>query len=157
MKALADYVHSKGLKFGIYSDAGTKTCQGRPGTKGYDEIDAKTYAEWGVDYLKYDWCSSEGQDTRDAYGRMSRALRNSGRPIVFSICEWGSTKPWLVGPGRRPPLAHDRRHPGLLGLRPRLGRDGRHPHHRPSWPTSTRTPAPGTGTTPTCWRSATAG
>jgi alpha-galactosidase len=99
MKALGDYVHSKGLKFGIYSDAGTKTCAGRPGTKGYEEIDAKTYAEWGVDYLKFDWCSSEGQDTRDAYGRMSRALRNSGRPIVFSLCEWGSTKPWLWAQG----------------------------------------------------------
>jgi alpha-galactosidase len=99
MKALADYVHSKGLKFGIYSDAGTKTCQGRPGTKGHDEIDAKTYAEWGVDYLKFDWCSSEGQNTRDAYGRMSRALRNSGRPIVFSICEWGSTNPWTWAQG----------------------------------------------------------
>ena len=55
MKALADYVHAKGLKFGIYSDAGTKTCKGRPGTKGYDEIDARTYAEWGVDYLEFDW------------------------------------------------------------------------------------------------------
>jgi alpha-galactosidase len=99
MKALADYVHSKGLKFGIYSDAGTKTCQGRPGSKGYEEIDARTYAGWGVDYLKFDWCSSEGQDTRDYYGRMSRALRNSGRPIVFSICEWGSTKPWTWAQG----------------------------------------------------------
>jgi alpha-galactosidase len=68
MKALADYVHSKGLKFGIYSDAGTQTCAGRPGTKGHEEIDAKTYAEWGVDYLKFDWCHSEGQDTRDSYG-----------------------------------------------------------------------------------------
>jgi alpha-galactosidase len=99
MKALADYVHSKGLKFGIYSDAGTKTCQGRPGTKGHEEIDAKTYAEWGVDYLKFDWCNSEGQDTRDAYGRMSQALRTSGRPIVFSLCEWGSTKPWTWAQG----------------------------------------------------------
>jgi alpha-galactosidase len=99
MKALADYVHSKGLKFGIYSDAGTQTCAGRPGTKGHDEIDARTYAEWGVDYLKFDWCHTEGQDTRDAYGRMSRALRATGRPIVFSLCEWGSTKPWLWAPG----------------------------------------------------------
>jgi alpha-galactosidase len=99
MKALADYVHSKGLKFGIYSDAGTQTCAGRPGTKGHDEIDARTYAEWGVDYLKFDWCHTEGQDTRDAYGRMSRALRATGRPIVFSLCEWGSTKPWLWAQG----------------------------------------------------------
>jgi alpha-galactosidase len=99
IKALADYVHSKGLKFGIYSDAGAKTCEGRPGTKGREGIDARTYAEWGVDYLKFDWCNTEGQDTRDAYGRMSRALRATGRPIVFSICEWGSTKPWLWAQG----------------------------------------------------------
>jgi alpha-galactosidase len=99
MKALADYVHGKGLKFGLYSDAGTGTCQKRPGSKEHEEIDARTYAAWGVDYLKYDWCNAEGQDTRDSYARMSRALRASGRPIVFSICEWGSTKPWLWAPG----------------------------------------------------------
>jgi alpha-galactosidase len=99
MKALADYVHGKGLKFGLYSDAGTGTCQKRPGSKDHETIDARTYAEWGVDYLKYDWCNAEGQDTRDSYGRMTRALRASGRPIVFSICEWGSTRPWLWAPG----------------------------------------------------------
>jgi alpha-galactosidase len=85
--------------FGIYSDAGTGTCQHRPGSKGYEEIDARTYAEWGVDYLKYDWCNTEGQDTRNAYALMSQALRATGRPIVFSICEWGSTQPWLWAPG----------------------------------------------------------
>ena len=99
MKALADYVHGKGLKFGLYSDAGTGTCQKRPGSKDHEAIDARTYAEWGVDYLKYDWCNAEGQDTRDSYARMSRSLRASGRPIVFSICEWGSTRPWLWAPG----------------------------------------------------------
>lgn len=99
MKALADYVHSKGLKFGLYSDAGTATCQKRPGSKGFEEKDAQQYAAWGVDYLKYDWCSTEGQDTREAYTRMSRALRAAGRPIVFSICEWGSSQPWLWAPG----------------------------------------------------------
>jgi alpha-galactosidase len=99
MKALADYVHGKGLKFGLYSDAGTGTCQNRPGSKGHEEVDARTYAEWGVDYLKYDWCNANGQDTRDSYARMSRALRGSGRPIVFSICEWGSTSPWLWAQG----------------------------------------------------------
>jgi len=99
MKALADYVHGKGLKFGLYSDAGTGTCQKRPGSKDHEALDARTYAAWGVDYLKYDWCNAEGQDTRDSYARMSRALRASGRPIVFSICEWGSTKPWLWAPG----------------------------------------------------------
>jgi alpha-galactosidase len=99
MKDLANYVHGKGLRFGLYSDAGTGTCQKRPGSKGYEELDARTYAEWGVDYLKYDWCNTQGQDTRDSYGRMSRALRGSGRPIVFSICEWGATKPWLWAQG----------------------------------------------------------
>ena len=99
IKALADYVHGKGLKFGIYSDAGTQTCAKRPGSKGHEVQDAKTYAEWGVDYLKYDWCNTAGQDTRDAYGRMSQALSAAGRPIVFSICEWGSTQPWLWAQG----------------------------------------------------------
>jgi alpha-galactosidase len=99
IKALADYVHSKGLKFGIYSDAGEFTCATKPGSKGHEAIDARTYAGWGVDYLKYDWCHTEGQDTREAYGLMSRALRATGRPIVFSICEWGSTKPWTWAAG----------------------------------------------------------
>jgi alpha-galactosidase len=99
MKALADYVHAQGLRFGLYSDAGTGTCQKRPGSKDHEAIDARTYAAWGVDYLKYDWCNAEGQDTRDSYARMGRALRDSGRAIVFSICEWGSTKPWLWAPG----------------------------------------------------------
>jgi alpha-galactosidase len=95
MKALADYVHSKGLKFGLYSDAGTKTCQGRPGSRGYEYQDAGTYAEWGVDYLKYDWCNSGTQSALDSYRIMRDALYAAGRPIVFSICEWGSNKPWL--------------------------------------------------------------
>ncbi|HYA48769.1 MAG TPA: glycoside hydrolase family 27 protein [Burkholderiales bacterium] len=95
IKALADYVHSKGLKFGIYSDAGTKTCAGRPGSWGYEFQDARQYAEWGVDYLKYDWCNNGGQNSAAAYSRMRDALQACGRPIVFSICEWGSTKPWL--------------------------------------------------------------
>jgi alpha-galactosidase len=95
IQALADYVHSKGLKFGIYSDAGTKTCAGRPGSWGYEFQDARQYAEWGVDYLKYDWCNNGGQNSPAAYSRMRDALAMSGRPIVFSLCEWGSTKPWL--------------------------------------------------------------
>ena len=95
IKALADYVHSKGLKFGIYSCAGTKTCQNRPGSNGYETIDANTYAEWGVDYLKYDWCNSEGIDPHKAYTDMSKALVDTGRPIVFSICEWGNSRPWV--------------------------------------------------------------
>jgi alpha-galactosidase len=99
MKALAAAVHAQGLKLGIYSDAGTMTCAKRPGSKDHEAQDAKTYAGWGVDYLKYDWCNTEAQDARDAYMKMSRALRASGRPIVFSICEWGSSKPWTWAQG----------------------------------------------------------
>lgn len=99
MKALADYVHSLGLKFGLYSCAGTHTCAGRPGSKGYEYKDAKRYAEWGVDYLKYDWCYTEGQNSKASYQLMRNALEAAGRPIVFSICEWGSTQPWLWARG----------------------------------------------------------
>ena len=95
IKALADYVHSKGLKFGIYSDAGTGTCQNRPGSRGYEFQDARQYAAWGVDYLKYDWCNHSTQNSEASYSIMRDALAKSGRPIVFSLCEWGSTKPWL--------------------------------------------------------------
>ncbi len=94
IKALADYVHSKGLKFGIYSDAGWKTCAGRPGSRGHEYQDAMKYAEWGVDYLKYDWCHTEGLNAYGAYLTMRDALYAAGRPIVFSLCEWGSNKPW---------------------------------------------------------------
>ena len=99
MKALADYVHSKGLKFGIYSCAGTMTCAGRPGSFGYEFQDARTYASWGVDYLKYDWCNNEGRNAQAAYKIMSDALKKSGRPIILSICEWGHSKPWTWGQG----------------------------------------------------------
>lgn len=95
MKALVDYIHSKGLKFGIYSDAGWNTCGGRPGSRGYEFQDAKKYAEWGVDYLKYDWCYTEGLNAEGAYLTMRNALYAAKRPIVFSICEWGNNKPWL--------------------------------------------------------------
>ena len=95
IKALADYVHAKGLKFGMYSDAGTATCQNRPGGRGYEFQDARQYAAWGVDYLKYDWCNHSTQDSQASYSIMRDALKKSGRPIVFSLCEWGSTKPWL--------------------------------------------------------------
>ena len=95
IKVLADYVHSKRLKFGIYSDAGTKTCAGRPGSRGHEFQDALQYAAWGVDYLKYDWCSTDTANAQAAYTTMRDALAASGRPIVFSLCEWGSNKPWL--------------------------------------------------------------
>jgi alpha-galactosidase len=100
IKALADYIHGKGLKFGIYTDAGTMTCAKRMGSIGHEYQDAKQYANWGVDYLKEDWCNTlPGQNSESSYALMRNALADSGRPIVFSICEWGSTKPWLwAGP-----------------------------------------------------------
>jgi alpha-galactosidase len=99
MKALGDYVHSKGLKFGIYTDAGRQTCEGRPGSYGYEVIDAKTYASWGVDYVKVDWCNSDGLDAPAQYRIFRDALAAAGRPIVFSICEWGRNRPWEWAPG----------------------------------------------------------
>lgn len=98
MKAVADYVHSKGLKLGIYSDAGSQTCGGRPGSRGYEFQDALTYASWGIDYLKYDWCNTEGLKAEGAYKTITAALKRAGRPIVLSICEWGNDEPWKWGP-----------------------------------------------------------
>lgn len=92
IKALADYVHGKGLKLGIYSDAGTATCGGKPGSLGHEYQDALTYARWGIDYLKYDWCNTENVNSKGAYSLMAKALRASGRDIVFSLCEWGDTR-----------------------------------------------------------------
>jgi len=97
IKALADYIHARGLKFGIYSCAGTNTCAGRPGGLFHEIQDARTYAAWGVDYLKYDWCNHADETGERAYSRMRDALLQSDRPIVFSICEWGQNKPWLWG------------------------------------------------------------
>jgi len=94
MKALADYIHSLGLKLGIYSDAGWNTCGGRPGSRGHEYQDAMTYAKWGIDYLKYDWCNTEALNAEGAYLTMRNALYAAGRPIVFSLCEWGDNKPW---------------------------------------------------------------
>ena len=114
MKALADYVHSKGLKIGIYSSPGPKTCAGFEGSLGHEEQDAKLYAEWGFDYLKYDLCSfipavMEKQAPNDkpaqmrlmvaAYDKMARALKATGRPIVFSLCQYGWDSPWQWAPG----------------------------------------------------------
>jgi alpha-galactosidase len=94
MKALGDYLHGKGFKFGIYNCAGTKTCAGYPGGYQHEEADAKMYASWGVDYLKYDWCNTEHMDAKERYTAMRDALHAAGRPIVFSLCEWGKSKPW---------------------------------------------------------------
>jgi alpha-galactosidase len=95
IKALADYVHAKGLKLGIYSDAGAKTCGGRPASRGHEYQDALTYARWSVDYLKYDWCGCEDLNGPGVYATMRDALQTAGRPVVFSLCEWGQNKPWL--------------------------------------------------------------
>jgi alpha-galactosidase len=102
IKALADYVHSKGLKFGIYTSAGTKTCNGTggfPGGLNNEQRDANLFASWGVDYLKYDNCNNQGVDAQQRYKAMRDALAATGRPIVFSICEWGSSTPkvWTWG------------------------------------------------------------
>ena len=113
MKALADYVHSKGLKIGIYSGPGTKTCGGYAASLGHEEQDAKMYAAWGIDYLKYDLCSfipdvmqkqaphDEAAQMRlmhDAYAKMGKALQSTGRPIVYSLCQYGWDSPWEWAP-----------------------------------------------------------
>ncbi|XP_024969358.1 alpha-galactosidase-like isoform X2 [Cynara cardunculus var. scolymus] len=94
IKALADYVHNKGLKLGIYSDAGTQTCSKKmPGSLGHEEQDAKTFASWGIDYLKYDNCNNQDISPKERYPIMTKALQNSGRPIFYSLCEWGQDDP----------------------------------------------------------------
>lgn len=115
MKALGDYIHSHGLKFGIYSSPGAKTCAGFEGSLGHESQDAKSYADWGVDFLKYDLCSfqAEMQKARAehpqdpqaaqklmiaAYRKMGDALRESGRPILYSLCQYGVDQPWKWGP-----------------------------------------------------------
>lgn len=97
--ALADYAHALGLKLGIYSDAADRTCAGYPGSYGYEQQDAAQWAAWGVDFLKYDYCHAPGdqQSAIERYGRMGAALQATGRPILFSICEWGGRAPQLWG------------------------------------------------------------
>jgi alpha-galactosidase len=112
MKALAGYVHDRGLKFGLYSDAGTMTCAKRPGSHGFEEKDARQYASWNVDYLKYDWCSTDGLKAQEAYTAMRDALARAGRPIVFSICEWGKSQPWTWAAS----VGHSWRTTGDIGL-----------------------------------------
>jgi len=92
---LADYVHDRGLKFGLYSSAGTRTCQGYPASLGRERCHAEQFAEWGVDFLKYDNCGDHrGRDALDRYGEMGTALRELDRDIAYSICEWGHNEPW---------------------------------------------------------------
>ncbi len=99
MKALADYVHSKGLKLGIYSGPAARTCAGYEASLGHEEQDAQTYANWGIDYLKYDWCQEPASvdEMEAAYTKMHQALLKTGRPIVFSLCEYGWHKVWEWG------------------------------------------------------------
>jgi alpha-galactosidase len=101
MKGLVDYVHSKGLKIGIYSGPGPTTCGGYTGSYGHEEQDAKIYAAWGFDYLKYDWCSAgriyKDSDMRAVYQKMGDALQSTGRPIVFSLCQYGNDDVWKWG------------------------------------------------------------
>ena len=95
MKALGDYLHAKGFQFGIHNCAGTKTCANFPGGRGHEFQDALSYASWGVDYLKYDWCNHGTANSQETYKTMRDALYTARRPVVFSLCEWGDTKPWL--------------------------------------------------------------
>ena len=98
IKALADYVHSKGLKIGIYNDAGTATCAGFPGFEVHEQQDANTYASWGIDYIKVDWCNTSGLDPQTQYTKIHNALVSTGRPIVLALCDWGVNSPWIWGP-----------------------------------------------------------
>src|ERR1700722_4138289 len=108
MKALGDYIHSKGLKFGIYSSPGPATCAGYPGSYQHEEQDAKTYAVWGVDYLKYDWCSAravyKSSSMAALYAKMGQALLDAGRPILYSLCQYGVMKvqDWGMKAGGNP-------------------------------------------------------
>ena len=99
LKALCDYVHSKGMKIGIYSDAAQLTCGGLTASFGFEEQDAKTFAEWGFDYLKYDYCNAppDQKTAIERYTKMSEALKKSGSDITLAICEWGDRQPWLWG------------------------------------------------------------
>ena len=162
MRALGDYIHSLGLKFGIYSDTGNTTCEGYPGSYGHEAIDAADYASWGVDYLKYDYCGMERarHPPKHYYALMRDALNATGRPVLFSLCNWGTASPWSGVPpsatrgarvatclrsgpsttrarsraARLPPVVHDR------------GGGRCAPTRRP--------PAPVSSTTPTCSSSA---
>jgi len=102
MKALGDYIHSKGLKFGIYTSPGPKTCAEYEGSYKHEEQDARTYAEWGVDFIKYDWCYAKdvykASEMIAAYGKMHDALVQTGRPMLFSLCQYGLEHVWTWGP-----------------------------------------------------------
>ena len=94
MKAMGDYIHNKGLLYGVYSSAGNYTCQGRAGSLYHEDIDAADFASWGVDYLKYDNCYNENVPATVRYPKMRDALNKTGRPIFYSICNWGNEETW---------------------------------------------------------------
>ena len=99
IKALGDYVHARGLRLGIYLDAGQRTCAQRPGSAGHFEQDARTVAGWGADFVKVDWCNTGNPHSHRVYARFRSAIAGTGRPMVFSICNWGMDQPWRWGPG----------------------------------------------------------
>ena len=150
MKALAAYVHSQGLKLGIYSSPGPKTCAGYEGSFQHEEQDARTWAAWGIDYLKYDWCSAgrvyKPVSMQPAYGIMGRALQATGRPIVFGLCQYG-----LLDVGQWGALAGAATSGGLPAIFATAG------NRCPTWvstcrPAARSMPPKVTGTTPTCWK-----
>ena len=122
MKKLAAYIHGKGLKIGIYSSPGPKTCAGYDGSYGYEEQDARTYASWDIDYLKYDWCSAgklyPESEMRPVFQKMGEALQRARRPMVYSISQYGLAKRLGMGSqDGRQSLANDGRHRRKLGSR----------------------------------------
>ena len=159
MKAMGDYIHSRGLKFGIYQDRGKMTCQQLPGSLGHEQIDMETFAEWGVDYIKMDSCFAEnnGRMSSEDYAILRRCIRATGRPMVLSISDFGNA---ALGVGRQgvcPPVAYVERHLSLDGFGVRL-RGNVGPATGPSTRPSTgsgSSPDPATGTIRTCSRSAT--
>ena len=103
IRRLSDLAHQQGLKLGLYTDCGTRTCGGLPASYGHDQVDAEVFADWGIDYLKHDWCHvpfedfpglGEAQVAETLYGRMSDAIVKTGHPIVLSMCNWGHGHPW---------------------------------------------------------------
>ena len=103
MKAIGDYIHSKGLKFGLYTSVGRETCEGFPGSYDHEKKDMTKFAEWGVDYVKIDWCTYKKiwwpfWNYKTIYYKMSKAIHETGRPMVINLCNWGFDEPWLWGP-----------------------------------------------------------
>ena len=153
IKALADYVHSKGLKFGIYTDAGTKTCAGRPGSMGHEYQDARQYANWGVDYLKEDWCNTlPGQSSEASYTLMRDALAATGRADCLQHLRVGLDQTVAVGGGRSAICGAPPATSRTAGTARRTGAATAFCRSSTSWIRSTATQDPVTGMTLTCSR-----